>query len=76
MTTQTEFPIAPVGDLIKETEASQLLCHSVRTLQKWRVTGEGPAYFKLGSSVRYSRNELLAWREARRCLHTSQQIAS
>lgn len=70
--TQTNFPTIAVGEMIKEADVAQMLCQSVRTLQKWRVTGEGPSYFKIGRSVRYSRDEVLAWRNARRFLHTSQ----
>ena len=72
--TQKEFPTITHGDLVKEGEAACILCQSVRTLQKWRVTGSGPAYFKIGSSVRYSRAEIVAWCNARRCQHTSQHL--
>jgi predicted DNA-binding transcriptional regulator AlpA len=49
-----------------------LLCQSVRTIQKWRVTGDGPDFYKFGRSVRYRRDEVIAWAEARRKAHTSQ----
>ncbi|MGX9353982.1 helix-turn-helix transcriptional regulator [Roseobacteraceae bacterium S113] len=57
---------------INEKAAADFLCHSVRTLQKWRVSGNGPDFFKQGRSVRYRRRELIAWAEARRRQHTSQ----
>ena len=60
--------------LIKEADAASLICQSVRTLQKWRLTGEGPDYFKIGRSVRYSRSELLLWIDQRRRAHTSQSF--
>ena len=34
---------------------------STHTLQHWRYQGRGPAYYKLGSRVRYLRSELEAW---------------
>ncbi|MFT5066875.1 MAG: putative DNA-binding transcriptional regulator AlpA [Reinekea sp.] len=73
--TQTILPTIVYGDMLKEADVSRLLCQSVRTLQKWRVTGEGPSYFKIGRSVRYSHSEVLAWRDARRCHHTSQYLS-
>lgn len=42
-----------------------------RTLDVWRTQGRGPDYFKIGSAVRYDRDEVIAWREARRCKSTS-----
>ena len=67
---ETTFPTIAQSDMIKEADVALLLCQSVRTLQKWRVKGEGPSYFKIGRSVRYSHADVLAWRNARRCLHT------
>ncbi|RMA43311.1 DNA-binding protein [Rhodophyticola porphyridii] len=49
-----------------------MICQSVRTLQKWRVTGYGPAFYKLGHSVRYLQSEVIAWATERRKAHTSQ----
>jgi hypothetical protein len=34
------------------------MCQSVRTIQKWRVTGAGPHFYKFASSVRYRRRDL------------------
>lgn len=60
------------GDLLDERQVANLICHSVRTIQKWRVSGKGPEFFKLGRSVRYSRSDVIAWVEERRRAHTSQ----
>ena len=57
---------------IPETEAADYLCQSVRTIQKWRVTGAGPQFFKFGRSVRYRRRDLFDWVEERRKAHTAQ----
>ena len=56
---------------MNENGAADLLCQSVRTIQKWRVTGFGPAFYKIGRSVRYRRSELITWIDARRMTHTS-----
>lgn len=51
--------------LITETDAADYLCQSVRTIQKWRVTGYGPRFYKSGRSVRYRRRDLSEWIERR-----------
>lgn len=60
------------SEFLNESKVAELICQSVRTIQKWRVTGHGPAYYKLGRSVRYRRSEVIAWAEERRKAHTSQ----
>lgn len=57
---------------INENSAADFLCQSVRTLQKWRVTGFGPEFYKSGRSIRYRRRDLTEWAEARRRRHTSE----
>ena len=57
---------------IDETRAADFLCQSVRTLQKWRVTGFGPSFYKPGRSVRYRRRDLRDWAGSRRRKSTSQ----
>lgn len=42
-------------------EAADFLRYSSATLAIWRSQGEGPAYFKIGKSVRYGRSDLTAW---------------
>jgi predicted DNA-binding transcriptional regulator AlpA len=60
------------AEFLDERQVADLLCQSVRTIQKWRVTGAGPGFYKLGRSVRYRHAEVIAWAEARRKAHTSQ----
>jgi len=56
---------------IDEQRAAEFLCQSVRTIQKWRVTGYGPKFYKSGRSVRYRRRDLMAWADSRRHASTS-----
>lgn len=76
MLTQTQ-PIQnqPATDyldgLIDEAKAADFLCQSVRTIQKWRVTGFGPKFCKSGRSIRYRRRDLMEWTYARRRDSTS-----
>ncbi|MBT3788202.1 MAG: helix-turn-helix domain-containing protein [Alphaproteobacteria bacterium] len=59
---------------IREQSAAALLGLSKRTLQKFRVTGYGPAFHKFGSCVRYSVADLEKWTES--CRHNSTSNAS
>lgn len=71
-TTATNAANDYLDGLIDEAKAADFLCQSIRTIQKWRVTGYGPKFYKSGRSVRYRRRELLEWAEARRHASTSQ----
>ncbi|TIP25685.1 MAG: helix-turn-helix domain-containing protein [Mesorhizobium sp.] len=44
---------------------------SVSTLEKLRLTGDGPEYIKLGRSVVYKPSDLDAWMEGNRRKSTS-----
>jgi predicted DNA-binding transcriptional regulator AlpA len=57
---------------IRETEAADSLGISVRHVQRMRVTGDGPRYFKFGRSVRYEVHDLESWTESCACKSTSQ----
>lgn len=46
----------------------------IQTLQKWRVTGEGPIYFKIGKLVKYPRYAVLEYEKTRMFRGTSERI--
>lgn len=50
-------------DLLTTVEAARSLRFSPRTLERYRVTGEGPEYLKLGRRVFYHREKLDEWIE-------------
>jgi len=52
-------------------EAAAFLGLSPRTLDRYRVTGEGPAFHKFGTRVRYARADLEKWAAERRRTSTS-----
>ena len=54
-------------------EAAAFLGLSPRTLDRYRVTGEGPAFHKFGRRIRYARADLESWAGARRMTSTSDQ---
>lgn len=45
-------------ELIREHRAAEILSISARTLQNWRCRGGGPAFIRLGRSVRYRAEDL------------------
>ena len=52
-------------------EVAAFLGLSPRTLDRYRVTGDGPPFHKLGNRIRYARADVEAWVAARRRLSTS-----
>ncbi len=56
---------------IDESKAADFLCQSIRTIQKWRLAGSGPKFYKSGRSVHYRRRDLLEWGDARSRRNTS-----
>ena len=67
----TQAP-AWVEEYIDQTQAAGKLKLKARTLEKFRLTGEGPAFYKFGSRVRYSISDLQSWIESRRRTSTSE----
>lgn len=52
--------------LITQQELAERWNISPSTLQKWRVQGKGPAYYKLGRLVRYGIAEILDYERRHR----------
>jgi predicted DNA-binding transcriptional regulator AlpA len=59
--------------LLREQDAADLLCLSVRTLQSWRIRLAGPPFVQVGRSVRYRRSDLIAWIDANTCGGSSER---
>ena len=55
--------------LLNTREAARQLDLSPRTLERYRVSGGGPEFLKLGGAVRYTAAKLNEWFE--RCTRTS-----
>jgi len=60
------------GSLLNETQAADFLNVSIRSLQAWRVKGNGPKYSKIGRSVRYRQCDLDAFVEGNLTVSTSE----
>ncbi len=50
--------------LIRERDVAERWKKSIRTLQRWRAEGYGPAYLRIGGSIFYRHTDILAF-EAR-----------
>lgn len=57
--------------LFNELEAARLLNLKVSTLRRWRWSGDGPPFLKLGAAVRYDEADLNAFIKAGRRKSTS-----
>jgi hypothetical protein len=69
-------PKARVAQHYCNTRAAALyLGLSPRTLEKWRMTGQGPSYTKRGRRCLYRLEDLDAWAEAGMRRSTSQNRA-
>lgn len=53
-------------DLLTVREAADILRLSPRTLDRYRASRTGPAYYKLGGRVRYKKSDLMEWVEQNR----------
>ncbi len=52
-------------EVLTTSEAAQYLRLGKPTLDRFRITGEGPSFCKLGGAVRYRRSDLDNWLESR-----------
>ena len=59
-------------DLVNTKTAAKILDTSPGTLPIWRHQGKGPAFLKIGRSVRYHRQDLMAYLADCRRVSTSQ----
>lgn len=54
-------PAASPEKLLTQAEVAERLSVSERTLEAWRCRGFGPAFVKLGRSVRYRPSDVERW---------------
>lgn len=57
--------------LLSPDQAALRLRVATNTLAKWRVSGEGPDFIKIGSRVFYEQGDLFDWIEAQKRSNTS-----
>jgi predicted DNA-binding transcriptional regulator AlpA len=59
------------NQLYDQTEVAKALGKSEAWAERSRWDGSGPAFIKVGRSVRYRGSDLLAWIESRVCASTA-----
>lgn len=62
------------AEILTTREAASYCRLGKPTLERFRITGDGPAYLKLGGAVRYRRCDLDAWLAARLTRSTSEVL--
>jgi predicted DNA-binding transcriptional regulator AlpA len=66
--------VSPSGiKLLTPKEAAELLKVSASWLAKARMRGDGPAFIRIGRSIRYAELALLQWMKSHQHLSTSEQ---
>ena len=65
------MPDSPLT-LVTPEDAARLLTSKERTLERWRSTGTGPPYVKVGRRVAYRLRDLEAWVERQTRQHTAE----
>lgn len=65
-----------MSELLDTEQVAKATGLAINTIEKYRVTGEGPKFLKLGRAVRYDPDDLRAWLNARRVGSTSERIAA
>jgi excisionase family DNA binding protein len=60
-----------VGTLLTVQEAAECLRLSVSSLNKWRLTGGGPAFVRVGGRVRYRAADLIKYLSEQTRISTS-----
>ncbi len=62
--------------LVAQEEVAERLGLSVRTVERWRVTGEGPAFVRIGPRrVAYQEEAIEAWLAANTFPHRAAELA-
>lgn len=63
-------------EIMNVEEAARYVTLGVGTLNRFRITGGGPRYAKLGGAVRYRKEDLDAWVAGRLVRSTSETSAA
>lgn len=77
MFASNDTPLPPATELLTTAEAARFLRLSVPTMERLRLSGDGPTFIKLGPGKRcrvvYRRADLDAWVHGQRRDSTSQR---
>lgn len=74
-TSVLEAPATSVlASLITPTALAEALGTTERTLSEWRIRGTGPAFIRLGRSVRYRPDVVDSWLLEQEHLSTAEEL--
>jgi predicted DNA-binding transcriptional regulator AlpA len=65
-------PVLTQSPKLRTIPAAEYCGSTKSTFEKYRLTGEGPAYIKIGRVVVYDRDDLDAWLASHRRMSTSE----
>ena len=51
----------PTDEYLTTDEAARILKRSPKTLEYWRLVGQGPPFYRQGRAIRYLLSEVMAW---------------
>jgi predicted DNA-binding transcriptional regulator AlpA len=72
----TDASVTSFEPLIGQREVARLSGLSESTLEKFRLTGNGPAFMKIGRAVRYRPADVRAWLAGFRTARTTRKAAT
>ncbi len=61
-----------IQPLLAPERTAEIIGVGVKTLEIWRIRGQGPAFIRAGRSIKYDPRDLDAWIQSRRATSTSQ----
>lgn len=68
---------AQPAEFLSTDELAELLTVDIKTVKRWRASGEGPPFIRIGRSrVIYSRADVDAWLAGRRYAHRAAEAAA
>ncbi|CAA7627355.1 conserved hypothetical protein [Candidatus Terasakiella magnetica] len=50
-------------EYLSTKEMAKIIKLSTRTIERLRLNGKGPKFYKIGKAIRYRRDEVEAWAE-------------
>lgn len=63
-------------DFLSERQVAAIYPFSTRTLQRWRVTGDGPRWCRLGAKrVAYRASDLETWASRNTFIHRAEELS-
>jgi hypothetical protein len=61
-------------EFLTTEEAAKRLKRSTKTLEYWRLIGQGPPFYRQRRAIRYLLSEVLAWGASHRVAHHNVEV--